>query len=91
MRNYKNTKEVKEVVMSQLVSITCDVCKKTYAVDNYIESQEFVPIRFTGGYGSIFGDELSYECDICQHCAKTLFGPYLRLIDDQGETVIEEE
>lgn len=54
--------KIKEVIKS----ITCDICGKTYF--DHFEHQEFHLIRFTGGYGSIFGDENEIECDICQKC-----------------------
>ena len=54
--------------------ITCDRCKKTYDVDDYLEIQEFHCIDFTGGYGSVFGDMFKVECDICQHCLKEMIG-----------------
>lgn len=33
------------------------------------------------GYGSIFGDGIKIECDICQHCLKKLIGEYCREAD----------
>jgi len=60
-----------------VVSITCDVCKKEYLEDDRLETQEFTHIRHRGGYASVFGDEESIECDICQHCLnKLLKGKY---------------
>ena len=53
-----------------LVGITCDVCKKEYSSDDYSEYLEFVQVNDTGGYGSIFGDGLKMQIDICQHCFK---------------------
>lgn len=47
-------------------SIICDRCK-TELSDLY-ELQEVFPIAFTGGYGSVFGDESIVRCDLCQHC-----------------------
>lgn len=71
MENYKKEMVEKKV----LVSITCDICKKTH--DDDIELQEFVSIRETGGYGSIFGDMSAIGVDICQHCLKEKLGKYL--------------
>jgi hypothetical protein len=51
---------------------TCDVCKTTYDVEDYLEIQEFHSINFTGGYGSVFGDMVKVECDICQYCLKEM-------------------
>ena len=64
-------------------SITCDVCKKTYSYTDQddFETQEFTCIHFRGGYGSIFGDDVSFETDICQHCLKEKLGEYIREIE----------
>ena len=58
---------------TELVSITCDKCKKVYSVEDdekdcRLEIQEFHQIHFTGGYSSVFGDETTVDCDLCQHC-----------------------
>jgi len=63
-----------------VISKTCDVCKKTYEVDNkdhWMEVQEFHHIRFTGGYDSVFGDGVTMSLDICQHCLKEKLGEYM--------------
>lgn len=75
----KNTQEA-HTLTHEVVSITCDRCKKTY--DDWIEMQEAVTVSFRGGYGSIFNDQSEYECDLCQHCVKELLGPYLRVTND---------
>ena len=70
------------VTKSFVTSITCDVCKKTYfeeLLPDVVERQEMVSIKFTGGYGSIFGDGDTFELDICQHCFKEKLGEYLRI------------
>jgi len=65
-------------------SIMCDICKKEYSLSeergnvDILETQEFHHVRFTGGYGSVFGDCNKIECDICQHCLKKLIGEYCR-------------
>ena len=78
MKNYKEVNVIKNFV----VSTTCDVCKKTYSRElvepDIWEWQEMVSIRFTGGYGSIFGDGNTFELDICQHCLKEKLGEYFR-------------
>jgi hypothetical protein len=63
-----------------VLSVTCDKCKKEISPDNVVEMQEVFHIRFTGGYGSVFGDESQVECDLCQHCLKELIGPYYRSV-----------
>ena len=71
-------------------SITCDICKKKFYYEkDWLEIQEFVYIRERGGYGSVFGDDLSIEADICQHCLKEKLGEHLILgeRDDRGERI----
>jgi len=66
-------KTTKTKTIDEIVSITCDKCGKTFWEDtNLFEFQEFHHIHFTGGYGSIFGDESEIECDICQNCLKKM-------------------
>lgn len=89
MITYK-TKTVKQKVQE---SITCDVCKKTYNSEDqnsWMEIQEFHHIRFRGGFDSIFGDDVSFKSDICQHCLKKLLGEYITIdepIDEQNAEV----
>jgi hypothetical protein len=60
----------------------CDKCHKVYDVDDdCLEAQEFHHIRFTGGYASVFGDEATIECDLCQRCLKELIGDICRVVD----------
>jgi len=66
-------------------SITCDVCKKAYyygSGEDIIEIQEFHYINFRGGYGSVFGDDVSMKGEICQHCLKKKLGEYLVIDED---------
>ena len=67
------------VVQGKVISITCDVCKKTSPIELWEESQEFSYIRLHGGFGSIFGDGNVVNLDICQHCLKEKLGEYLRI------------
>lgn len=80
MKNY--IEEKVEAIRQTLVSIVCDKCKKEYGADDILEIQEFQLIKFTGGYGSVFGDMLTVEADICQHCLKELIGSFCRCTDD---------
>ena len=70
-------------VTQEPVEFTCDICGKSYgcllADEGVMEAQEFINIRFEGGYGSVFGDESKVECDLCQHCLKEHLGKYLRV------------
>ena len=64
----KEVKQMKKTVKS----ITCDICGTSYGPDDTFETQEFHFINFTGGYGSVFGDDSTIKCDICQYCLKKL-------------------
>lgn len=66
-----------QTTIDELVAVTCDVCNQRY--DDCMEIQAFLQLQKSGGYGSIFGDGTSIQCDICQHCQKQLLGPYLRI------------
>lgn len=78
-------KEKIEIKEEKTVSITCDVCGKTYIdhVENsdILEIQEFIHIKNDCGYGSIFGDGDTVELDMCQHCFKEKLGQYIRTIE----------
>ena len=52
------------------LTVKCDKCKKEY--NNIMEIQEFVKVRFVGGYSSIFGDGTRVMADICQYCLKEM-------------------
>jgi len=54
--------------------IFCDRCKKE--VKDEMEIQEMYRIRFIGGWASVFGDENSISCDLCQQCLKELIGDF---------------
>ena len=69
MKNYKSVK--RKINIKELESVICDVCGKEY-IDEF-EIQEFYYIRHSTGWGSIIGDELEIELDICQHCFDKLF------------------
>jgi len=71
------------------VKIECDRCHKEYenTGNECLEYQEFVCIFIDGGYGSIFGDGSQLQCHLCQHCAKILFGEYLREAPEENENL----
>lgn len=75
--------EYKMVEAEKESKIQCDVCKKTYDyygdINDSFETDEFLKIDFTGGYGSVFGDGTRVRAEICQHCLRKLLGKYLRL------------
>lgn len=56
----------------EVVSITCDVCKKTYDINDTFEIQEFYHITHQCGYDSVFGDNNILRVDICQYCFKKI-------------------
>ena len=68
------------VTTTALTSIMCDVCKKVYDIEEWSETQEFTHISLNCGYNSVFGDGITVECDICQHCLQKLLGKYIRTI-----------
>ena len=89
-----NKKPITETVTrEEAVSITCDVCKKTFTYGDYkskpwpeaLEIQEFTHIRFAGGYNSVFGDMNKGELDICQHCLKQKLGEFIRINPEEEQ------
>lgn len=72
------TVEVRRVKTAVVTALTCDKCNTQYDITETIEVQEFLRVRFTGGYAAVLGDGSSYELDLCQYCVKDLLGPYLR-------------
>jgi len=61
------------------VELTCDRCGRIVPVSDAMEWQESLQLRFTGGYGSVFGDGTKVAVDLCQHCVKELLGAYCRV------------
>lgn len=62
------------VVVSDVVSsVECDNCKKIISADDDIEFGEVVKIRFSGGFGSVWGDGSSVSIDLCQNCSLEIF------------------
>lgn len=62
----KRTKVTTKV--EKIERVICDRCNKEWTYDDIIEWQESYRIQFTGGYGSLFGDESKVTCDLCQGC-----------------------
>jgi len=81
VKNYKKRK----IIQDELVSITCDCCKKIFKITNDIEFEfeEFLCLEKIAGFASIFGDGSHIELDLCQHCTKKLLGPYLRIKEQE--------
>jgi len=63
------------LIESDLI-VKCDKCKKEY--NDIMEIQEFIKVRFVGGYSSIFGDGTRVMADICQYCLKEMLGDNYR-------------
>jgi hypothetical protein len=68
-----------QISQVEILSVTCDKCGVRYTPADTMEYQELYSIRFTGGYGSIFGDEAQVSADFCQRCLNELVGPYCRI------------
>ena len=90
MKTYKEEQVV--AIRRDLVSVTCDICGKTYkneysdgVMDDIMELQEFHYIRFSGGYGSVFGDTVDVECDVCQHCLFEFIGEHYRVEGEEED------
>jgi hypothetical protein len=79
MVNFQRTKETVEKITTRVISFTCDMCEKIY--EDEFEMQEFHHIKFTAGYGSVFGDGDTIECDVCQHCLKKMIDGHYRSHD----------
>lgn len=80
MREYK---EVIETV-KQLEFVICNKCgRKIDRTDDIIEAQEAIMLSGCGGYGSVFGDMTKWQLDLCQHCFKELFLPYIVFLDEE--------
>ena len=79
-------KTYKKITVEQYSAetITCDICGKKYDYANsedFMEIQEFHHINFRGGYNSVFGDDVGFAADICQHCLKEKLGEYIKAVD----------
>jgi hypothetical protein len=73
----------KRIKENQVVSYTCDCCKKILPVNDWIEMQEMLHWRMTGGFGSVFGDCAKISLDLCQACTKKLLGEFIQVSYDE--------
>lgn len=79
MEKFKILRMTKEVSVPDVV--ICDVCKKEFSYEkDDMEIQEFVYIKFRGGYSSVFGDGTRIQLDICQHCIKEKLGEFINSV-----------
>lgn len=92
--------KVEQVLSEKIVDVdyVCDMCGKVYNhISNecfgkdHMETQEFLHIRFVGGYESVFGDMTRIECDICQHCLLKMIDGHFREVDGDDLCSKEDE
>lgn len=81
MINTKTKTQTKTI--NEVISVTCDKCKREIYKDDIIEFQEVIQIHHNCGYGSIFGDENIIHAEFCQSCASELFRQYLRIEENE--------
>jgi hypothetical protein len=75
------------VEVEDIVGFKCDCCGIVYnpkadCMTDQLEIQEMWMMHQLCGYGSVFGDGIRLECDLCQHCVKKLLGDYIREYDE---------
>ncbi len=62
--------------------LICDRCGRQAERDDLdCEFPEFMSIQNRAGYGSIFGDGIRVEVDLCQRCVKDTLGAWIRVTD----------
>lgn len=70
--------------VARITAFTCDRCSKYIPDNDCYEFQEAHHISFVGGYGSVFGDGVKVECDLCQKCMKELIGGISRIASTEN-------
>jgi hypothetical protein len=70
-------KKTKNQKFEYLDKIECDKCHKVFDSHDFIDWQEAICHRSTGGYGSVFGDGATISLDLCQECFKEICGAYI--------------
>jgi hypothetical protein len=69
----------KETIEHEVIEkMECDGCHAIVLADDIMEWQEWLQIKFCGGFNSIFGDEVIMETQLCQQCVSKLLGSVLR-------------
>lgn len=71
------------VIFQKVTAYICDCCHKEYTDD--FEMQEFLCYHNTGGYGSVFGDGVEMNVDLCQHCVNKLLGEFMIFQKEQDD------
>jgi len=69
------------VLQSVVTQKICDKCGIKAKEDNLVEWKEFQHIHFSGGYGSVIGDGVMMDTDLCQSCFNEILGPYLHEVN----------
>lgn len=64
-----------EETVERVVGYKCNACQKVIDKGDY-EFYEVLNLNWTGGYGSIFGDGVTYNLCLCERCLKRLIGHY---------------
>lgn len=72
--------QMRQVELQEETALVCDRCGREITPNEHSEWNEALRLRFTGGYGSVFGDGARVETDLCQHCVKELIGPFYRVL-----------
>lgn len=67
-----------------VISKQCDRCKKVFFPTNNTEFQEFLHICVEGGCGSVWGDGIKMQVDLCQMCGHEMFKDIARVEDMHG-------
>ena len=70
-----------QVTEQRCIGFKCDRCKAQHEADDYVEMQEMMHWRNTGGYGSVWGDGTTVEITLRQKCTLELFGEFATVHD----------
>jgi hypothetical protein len=73
----------KRIKVEEVTGYECDRCKKFIALNDWIEAQEMLRWRMTGGYGSVFGDGARISLDLCQNCTEEILGAFIQINDEE--------
>lgn len=71
-------KVMEQVSVLQVNALVCDRCGHRADMESGA-SQEFLQLHNTGGYGSVIGDGVTVDLDLCEPCVKEVLGPWLRI------------
>lgn len=81
--------------VTEVAAKVCDRCgrRAMQSDDPTISGEytEFLSIRHSCGYGSIIGDGIRIESDLCQHCVKEFLLPFSRQAKEAWLTVLDGE